>query len=53
MELETMEEESAIWEQVKFIRAKRLAKGSPTLSAEIAERVGHPEEPCGLRDGHG
>jgi hypothetical protein len=29
--------------RVKATKTKRLAKGSPTLSAKPAERMGHPE----------
>ena len=35
--------------RAKFIRTKKLAKGSPTLSAETAERMGHPEAFYGSR----
>ena len=34
--------------RIKFIKTKRLAKGSPTVSAETAERMGHREASLGI-----
>ena len=36
----------------RFRKEKKLAEGSPTLSAQTAERMGHPRDLSGSRGGH-